>query len=110
MLPFASHSFFAPRSWVSGRNRELLGPNASYPGAFPCCDTFQKDHESREKVCGGSDPSTCARAPRVNVDKSWLEEQLRAVLAFRERFQKPVWIDVRAQPLSSASVSATPGR
>ena len=85
-------NFFAPRSWVSA-HISVTVPNASYPGYFPCCDVYQKDRERRRAICGGVDAFACATAPLVRVDRSWLEDQLRAVLRFREVHSVPIWID-----------------
>ena len=37
--------------------------------------------------------AACDAAPLVRMDKSWLREQLRSVLAFRAAHAAPVWID-----------------
>lgn len=85
-------NFFAPRSWVSNQISPQT-PNASYPGDFPCCDLYQKDQARRHSVCGGSSADACALAPLVHANRFWLEDQLRAVLSFRDNNDVPVWID-----------------
>ena len=97
-------NFFAPRSWVS-THIDSNNPNASYPGDFACCDLYQKDREHRRSVCGGSEASACAGAPRVHANRFWMEDQLRNVLSFRDSFDVPVWIDqwgVRADAVGGA--------
>ena len=44
-------------------------------------------------MCGGSSADACALAPLVHANRFWLEDQLRAVLSFRDNYDVPVWID-----------------
>ena len=98
-------NFFAPRSWVS-THVDPMTPNASYPGDFACCDLYQKDLMRRREQCGGIDGIACNQAPPVRADRSWLVDQLRSILDFRDRHKVPVWIDqwgVRADAIGGVA-------
>ena len=48
-------------------------------------------------ICGARTQADCAAAPKIRIDRAWLEFQLRNILAFRAAHDVPVWI-VRTPP------------
>jgi len=111
--------------WLSSNNAGVTNPSASASragwygeGGHDCCEAYQKDesskvrelasesrlrastctlHPSQVAICGARTQADCAAAPKIRIDRAWLEFQLRNILAFRAAHDVPVWI-VRTPP------------
>ena len=111
--------------WLSSNNAGVTNPSASASragwygeGGHDCCEAYQKDesskvrelasesrlrastctlHPSQVAICGARTQADCAVAPKIRIDRAWLEFQLRNILAFRAAHDVPVWI-VRTPP------------
>ncbi|KAL3906439.1 MAG: hypothetical protein SGPRY_010545 [Prymnesium sp.] len=83
-------NFFIPRKYVNGDATRKY----RYPGQMQCCDAHEKEHAL---CCPGREGEDLSLLPccasMVQVDRSFLERELKVALDFRKQYRVPIYMD-----------------